>query len=141
MDAHARIVLAEERERAISSMRELSQLYTKQSDDPDAPKLSKYLLRGVSATKDVTYICRRPEPDLIEMDLDDGEPKEKGDQWWRIAYVSEGYNARTVVSVGINHLFSQAKLTISRKPPRKPFLKLRRTRAPVSCLCTLAKKP
>lgn len=101
MDTNPSLALAEERERAISSMRELSQLYTKQSDDADAPKLAKYLLRGVSTTKDVTYICRRPEPDLIEMELDDDEPKEKGDQWWRIAYVSEGYNARTVVSVCI----------------------------------------
>ena len=96
---NGRAALGTQREEAISALREMSQLLTKQSEDPRAPKLMKYLLRGVSTTKDVTYICRRAEPDLIEMELDDSEPKEKGDQWWRIAYVSEGYNARTVVNV------------------------------------------
>lgn len=54
-------------------------------DNSDRQLKYKYLLRGVATTKDVVYVCRRAEPDLIEMgEGDDGSPR---DQWWRLAYV------------------------------------------------------
>lgn len=91
--------LKEEKEKALASMRKLSQLYTSNDDNPDAVPLTKYFLRGVSTKKDVTYICRRAEPDLIEMDLDADAPKDLGDQWWKCAYVVDGGNARVEVVV------------------------------------------
>ena len=122
-------------------MHELSQLYTKQSDEPDAPKLTKYLLRGVSTTKDVTYICRRAVPDLIEMDLGDDEPvRENPDQWWKIAYVSEGYNARTVVEVCVICSSETSNLIVYRKLPRRRFWKQQRTRATTFCLYTRVRR-
>lgn len=121
-------------------MHELSQLYTQQSDDPDAPKLTKYLLRGVSTTKDVTYICRRAVPDLIEMDLGDDELKDNPDQWWKIAYVSEGYNARTVVEVCIISSYEISHLTVHRRPPRRQYWKQQRTRVTMFCLYTRVRR-
>jgi hypothetical protein len=42
------------------------------------------------------YICRRAEPDLIDMDLDDDGRKASGDQWWRIHYTPIGSSPVTV---------------------------------------------
>lgn len=55
-------------------------------DNSDRQLVHKYHLRGVATTKDVVYVCRRAEPDLIEMGdgEDDGSPR---DQWWRLAYI------------------------------------------------------
>jgi hypothetical protein len=77
-------------------MRKLSKLYTQPSEDPKSPALHKYTLRGVSTTKSTMYICRRAEPDLIDMDLDGNGPKVEGDQWWRIHYAASGSSPVTV---------------------------------------------
>jgi hypothetical protein len=101
------LALNEEKEKALETMRKLSKLYTSQSNNPDAPKLTKYTLRGVSTTKSTTYICRRAEPDLIDMDLDSDGPKEQGDQWWKINYATSGSNPVTVeVYLNLRHLTS-----------------------------------
>lgn len=42
------------------------------------------------------YICRREEPDLIEMDVDGDEPEGSRDQWWYINYATSGDNPVTV---------------------------------------------
>lgn len=78
-----------EKEKAREELRKLSQLYTSQSDDPAAPKLRNYSLRGVSTTQTTMYICRRSEPDLISFDGDVDGPS-NGDQWWRINYAPNG---------------------------------------------------
>ncbi|TVY42972.1 hypothetical protein LSUB1_G001284 [Lachnellula subtilissima] len=90
--------LNEEKEKSIDALRKLSTLYTDPSSevDPAGPKLHKYTLRGVSTTKSTMYICRRAEPDLIDIDLDGEEPKSNGDQWWRIHYASFGSNPVTI---------------------------------------------
>ncbi|KAM0332970.1 hypothetical protein ACHAQA_001626 [Verticillium albo-atrum] len=44
----------------------------------------KYLLRGVATGRDTMYICRRTEPQLIDVD----ENPQPLDQWWRLAYVA-----------------------------------------------------
>ncbi|TAQ86641.1 hypothetical protein B7494_g5012 [Chlorociboria aeruginascens] len=86
-------VLNEEKEKTWLALKQLSKLYTKQSDDPEQPILHPYTLRGVSASKDTTYICRRAEPDLIEMSVDNAPPM---DQWWRIHFATSGFNPVTV---------------------------------------------
>ncbi|KAG7122333.1 hypothetical protein HYQ44_003231 [Verticillium longisporum] len=44
----------------------------------------KYLLRGVATGRDIMYICRRTEPQLIDLE----ETAQPLDQWWRLAYVA-----------------------------------------------------
>jgi hypothetical protein len=99
--------LNEEKEKALETMRDLSKLYTAQSDDPKAPKLTRYTLRGVSTTRSVTYILRRPkpakagEPDLIDLEITDEngnveEEKVPEDQWWKIQYTFSGSNPVTI---------------------------------------------
>ncbi|KAI9746454.1 MAG: hypothetical protein M1818_000167 [Claussenomyces sp. TS43310] len=79
--------LDKEKERAQSTLRELSRLYTDRSD-PVHPPLHRYSLRGVSATKNTTFLLRQAEPDLIDMDLDQMEPRANGDQWWKITFTA-----------------------------------------------------
>lgn len=86
----------ESKEKAREELRQLSKLYTEPSDDPSEPKLHAYSLRGVSISKSTMYICRRAEPDLIDMDLDDDGRKASGDQWWRIHYTPIGSSPVTV---------------------------------------------
>lgn len=69
-------------------------MYTEPSNEPDAPKLHKYTLRGVS-TANSMYICRRAEPDLIDMEAD-GDDTGPKDQWWRINYATTGDKPVTV---------------------------------------------
>ncbi|KAF6836161.1 ubiquitin interaction domain-containing protein [Colletotrichum plurivorum] len=75
-----------ERERLHERQKFLSSIFT----DPDKPGLEKpfigkrYLLRGVSTSRDVTYVCRRAEADLIDFD-DSGASV---DQWWRLSYTA-----------------------------------------------------
>jgi hypothetical protein len=88
--------LAEVKAKAIEELKSLSKLYTEPSSDPNAPKLHKYTLRGVSTNKQTMYICRRAEPDLIDMDLDGDGTKTEGDQWWRIHYAPVGTSPVTV---------------------------------------------
>lgn len=88
--------LNESKERAREELRKLSKLYTEPSDDPAAPKMHPYTLRGVSTNKNTFYICRRPEVDLIDMDLDGDATGAKSDQWWKIHYAATGHNPVTV---------------------------------------------
>lgn len=119
--------LNEEKEKTLASMRKLSQLLTVESDEPNAPKLTKYFLRGVSVSKDVTYICRRAEPDLIEMDLDEEHSKDRDDQWWRCGYIIEGGNPQVEVHVSVNFAIQVFQLTLSdRKQLMRKSCKLQR---------------
>lgn len=90
------VALNEEKERSIVALRKLSDLYTTPSTDPAAPKLHKYTLRGVSTTKSTMYVCRRPEPDLIDVHLDDEQPKSNDGQWWRIHFENSSSTPVTV---------------------------------------------
>lgn len=96
------LALNEEKEKSIEALRKLSTMYTDPTSEVDsnAPKFHRYSLRGVSTTKNTFYLCKRAEPDLIDMDLDDDEPKSNRDQWWRIHFASSGPNPVTV-EVGI----------------------------------------
>lgn len=99
INANIQIALQEEKDRTLATMRKLSLLYTSSDESVGTTTLTKYFLRGVSTRKDITYICRRAEPDLIEMDLDSDAPKDHGDQWWKCAYVVEDDSAKVVVEV------------------------------------------
>ncbi|GJC82059.1 hypothetical protein ColLi_04897 [Colletotrichum liriopes] len=56
--------------------------------DPDKPGLTKpftskkYLLRGIATSQNVTYVCKRAEPALIDFE----ETSTPVDQWWRLSY-------------------------------------------------------
>lgn len=104
------ISLSEAKEKAIEELRNLSKLYTEPSDDPSAPKLRKYSLRGVSTKKDTMYICRRAEPDLIDMDLDseNSEPKNL-DQWWKIHYAQFGHSPVSVEKITEKEVLKAAR--------------------------------
>ena len=96
--ANSVLALNEEKEKSIDALRKLSTLYTDPSleVDPAAPEFHKYTLRGVSTTKSTMYVCRRAEPDLIDIDLDGEAPRSKSDQWWRIYFATSGSNQVTV---------------------------------------------
>jgi len=85
-------------------MRQLSKLYTEPSNNPFEPKLHAYSLRGVSISKNTMYVCRRAEPDLIDMDLDGDGENAKSDQWWRIHYAPMGASPVTVEVSGFHSL-------------------------------------
>ncbi|KAH7321720.1 hypothetical protein BKA65DRAFT_512841 [Rhexocercosporidium sp. MPI-PUGE-AT-0058] len=97
------LALEGEKEKALAELRQLSKLYTEPSNDPDAPQLHKYTLRGVSTSKSTFYICRRSEPDLIDMEMD------TPDQWWRIHYAPMGYNPVTVEKTTEEKVIEAAK--------------------------------
>lgn len=92
------LALNEEKEKSIEALRKLSTMYTDPTSevDPDAPNFHRYSLRGVSTTKNTLYLCKRAEPDLIDIDLDGDGPKSNRDQWWRIHFAASGPNPVTV---------------------------------------------
>ncbi|KAK8147836.1 hypothetical protein G3M48_000947 [Beauveria asiatica] len=67
-----------------AKQRSLGRLLT----DPDKPgrpqpmTCQRYLLRGVATERDVIYVCRRQQANLIEL----GDAPKTIDQWWRLAY-------------------------------------------------------
>jgi len=85
-----------QKEKARACLWQLSKLFTEPSDDPDQSRLHRYTLRGISATKNTTYICRQAEADLIDMEVDDDAPKPKRDQWWSVKYSGSTPNPVTV---------------------------------------------
>ncbi|KAH8683014.1 hypothetical protein BGZ60DRAFT_208922 [Tricladium varicosporioides] len=103
------IALNDEKEKAHQTIKELSKLFTEQSAEVGARKLRKYCLRGVSTTKNTTYVCRRAEPDLIDMDLDKEVTSSKRDQWWRINFESSGENPVTVEKTTEDMVLQAAK--------------------------------
>jgi len=121
-------------------LRELSKLYTQPSNDPSVPKLHAYSLRGVSISKSTMYICRRAEPDLIDMDMDGDGQKENSDQWWRIHYAPIGSSPVTVeVSRSFDLSFTlSCDSNALRKRRWIRFLKPRKTRSEVQSLCMRA---
>jgi hypothetical protein len=91
------IALDEEKQKALACLHELSKLFTQDHKNPNQPRLHKYKLCGVSTTKEITYIRRQAEPDLIDMDLDATDPKTCRDQWWRIKYAMADAKPVTVM--------------------------------------------
>ena len=104
--------LNEQKEKARESLRELSKLYTKPSNDKTQPPLHRYTLRGVSTTKSTLYLCRQADPVLIDMVLDDGQTGPNPDQWWRIHYATSGSNP---VSVEVSKAPKTLRFVFNRK--------------------------
>ena len=72
------------REQAQEKLKELSQLYTKPSENPDEPPHHEYTLRGVSTTSHTTYVLEPAKPDADEMlstELNEC-------QWWKLEFLS-----------------------------------------------------
>ncbi|KAH8663949.1 hypothetical protein BX600DRAFT_512033 [Xylariales sp. PMI_506] len=92
------------REQCYHALNHLSKWLTIREDEADAefrdafitPELPEFyhpeywtpshrlLLRGVATTSEITYVCTRRDPDLI--DLGDQAPR---DQWWRLVYAPQ----------------------------------------------------
>lgn len=72
----------------MSKQRFLGRLLTQpeKQNRPRPMTCKEFLLRGVVTPSDVTYVCQRAEPDLIEL----GEQPKQLDQWWRLAYAPNG---------------------------------------------------
>ncbi|KAJ6789720.1 hypothetical protein PWT90_00584 [Aphanocladium album] len=67
-----------------AKLRSLGRLLTDPDKDRPQPMICKrYLLRGVATERDIIYVCRRQQTDLIDL----GDTPKKPDQWWRLAYV------------------------------------------------------
>jgi hypothetical protein len=112
--------LNEEKDKAREALKKLSGLYTNAPQDPDAPKLHSYTLRGVSTTKNTFYVCRVAEPDLINMDLDSLEQTNSG-QWWRIDYSTSG-SSKVSVEVCPSFHCLKCKLTSIQKTTEETVL-------------------
>ncbi|KAG9236630.1 hypothetical protein BJ875DRAFT_455983 [Amylocarpus encephaloides] len=104
------LVCKVEREKACEALKNLSRLYTQPSEDPDAPKLHPYFLRGISTSKSTFYVCRAPEPDLMDMNLDGDQPQAKAGQWWRLNYALSRPNPVTVEKMTEAHVLEAAKI-------------------------------
>lgn len=78
-------------------LKALAKLYTEPSEDPSLSPVHKYYLRGVIVSKYLTYVCRRPEPELIDMGLDD-KSSLSPDQWWKIHWPASVLRAAVEVS-------------------------------------------
>lgn len=64
--------------------KQISQIYTKASDDPAEPPHHKYTLRGLSGTSDTVYVLEKTKPE----DENDMLSTEATDwQWWKIAFL------------------------------------------------------
>ena len=74
-----------EKKACIQLLQRLNEKLTVPTEDAHWSPAHAYHLRGVAASHDVVYICRRAEPDLIEMEADSGPV----DQWWKLAYVPD----------------------------------------------------
>ena len=73
------------RECAHKQLKEISQMYTQPSGNPDQPPHCKYTLRGVSTNPHNVYVLERTAPE------DDGDllsSEAKDWQWWRIEFLS-----------------------------------------------------
>ncbi|KAG8424594.1 hypothetical protein J3458_001369 [Metarhizium acridum] len=82
------VALNSQMEQIMAKQRFLGRLLTQpeKQNRPRPMTCKEFLLRGVVTPSDVTYVCQRAEPDLIELG---GQPKQL-DQWWRLAYVPNG---------------------------------------------------
>ena len=86
------------KERAREKLEELSKLYTKPTDDKDAPPHHKYTLRGVCTLSDTFYVLEKTRGEA-EKDSFGSEAKEW--QWWKISYIDTDSKpvSRTVSSL------------------------------------------
>ncbi|KAI9871811.1 MAG: hypothetical protein M1830_002426, partial [Pleopsidium flavum] len=81
--------LEKRRDEARDQLRNLSQLLTKPTDNPEEPPHNKYTLRGVSTEPHITYVLQQLDPN----DIDHSSNAEAtGWQWWRISYSAADAN-------------------------------------------------
>lgn len=73
------------KERAREKLDEFSKLYTKPSDEPNAPPQYKYTLRGVCSSLNTMYVLEKTRPDFTD-DILSSEAKDW--QWWKIGYIA-----------------------------------------------------
>lgn len=73
------------RTRALEKFADISQWYTKASEDPKEPPHYKYLLRGVSSSKETIYVLE--SDDTID-DFATSKANANEWQWWKLSYAS-----------------------------------------------------
>lgn len=71
------------KEEIVTSLQEVSKLYTEPSTEEGAPPLHPYTLRGISIANDKTYICRRTRTAHDATESPEGAGLRE-DQWWSI---------------------------------------------------------
>ncbi|MCJ1469641.1 hypothetical protein MMC07_008277 [Pseudocyphellaria aurata] len=72
------------KERAREKLDEFSKLYTKPSDEPNAPPQYKYTLRGVCSSLNTMYVLEMTRPDSAD-DVLSSDAKDW--QWWKIGFI------------------------------------------------------
>jgi len=77
--------LRTEQEMCRQLLKRLSLRFTEPSDEEGWQPAHKYSLRGVATNTDTTYVRRKAETDLIEIE---GRAAPE-DQWWKLAFVSQ----------------------------------------------------
>lgn len=75
-----------ERDACFTLLKKLNTALTVPDEDPKLSPVHKYTLRGVIASSDVIYMCRRKEREPF------AEVDEDLDQWFRIAWVPDEPN-------------------------------------------------
>ncbi|CCD44842.1 hypothetical protein BofuT4_P051910.1 [Botrytis cinerea T4] len=101
--------LQDEREKAKEAWRELSTLYT----DPakTSRELHRYTLRGVSLTKETTYVCTHIVPDLIDFTANEAERIPLSNvQWWRMHFSTSSPPSRTVEKTTLEKVLEDIKV-------------------------------
>ncbi|TWU72124.1 hypothetical protein ED733_002290 [Metarhizium rileyi] len=127
-------------ERIMVKQRFLGRLLT-QPGKPNRPRpmtCKEFLLRGVVTPSDITYVCQRAEPDLIE---EVGERPKQLDQWWRLAYVPHEEQPMKAEKVDIERVLrdvwqetktplmiyaTETALNVARTPLTAPLLRFAR---------------
>ncbi|KUI71776.1 hypothetical protein VM1G_07364 [Cytospora mali] len=73
-----------EKDACCAILREMSNVLTAPSQDPELDPTNKYTLRGVITSPEVVYMCRRRVAEPFETE----NAGEKIDQWWRVTWVA-----------------------------------------------------
>ncbi|KAJ0114905.1 hypothetical protein J7T55_004647 [Diaporthe amygdali] len=80
--------LGQEKEACCNLLRQMAEVLTVPSEEPEMDPHHKYTLRGVITSPEVVYMCRRTEANPSETEA----TGTKVDQWWRIAWVAGDEN-------------------------------------------------
>ncbi|KAL1862553.1 hypothetical protein Daus18300_008512 [Diaporthe australafricana] len=84
--------LGQEKEACCKLLRQMAEVLTVPSEEPEIDPTHKYTLRGVITSPEVVYMCRRREVDPSETASGTEASGANGVQWWRVAWVAGDEN-------------------------------------------------
>ncbi|EON98617.1 putative ubiquitin interaction motif protein [Phaeoacremonium minimum UCRPA7] len=108
--------LKAEKTACLELLQRLNEKLTVPTGDVHWNPVHDYSLRGVAASPDVVYICRRAEPDLIDMEGGNAAPI---DQWWKLAYVADDADPIKVEKTQIETVL---RVALTESEDKKPIL-------------------